>query len=111
MKIESQRYNDVVVLQLQGDFTSETLKPLEDVTGSAFVSGVSGVVLDMAKVVFMDSTALEYIVDLNEKCRESTRQLKIAGLDETCEKILELTRLLPQFDTYAELTEAVKSFA
>lgn len=111
MKIESQQYNDVVVLQLQGDFTGETLQPLEDAAGSAFVSGVSGVVLDMSKVVFMDSAALEYIVDLNEKCRESTRQLKMAGLDETCEKILELTRLLPQFDTYAELTEAVKSFA
>lgn len=111
MKIESQKYNDVVVLQLQGDFTGETLKSLDDASSNAFVSGVSGVVLDMTKVVFIDSAALEYLVEFVEKCRESTRQLKIAGLDENCEKILELTRLLPQFDTYSELTEAVKSFA
>lgn len=111
MKIESQKYNDVIVLQLQGEFTGETLKAIENETSNAFASRVSGIVLDMSKVIFMDSQALEYLVDLDEKCRENTRQLKVAGLDETCSKILELTRLLPQFDTYAELTEAVKSFA
>ena len=111
MKIELQKYNDVMVLQLQGDFTTETLKSLEDAASNAFAAKVSGFVLDMTKVVYMDSQALEYLVDLGEECRENTRQLKIAGLDEKCTKILELTRLLPQFDTYAELTEAVRSFA
>lgn len=99
-----------MVLQLQGDFTGETLKSLETETSNTFAAKVSGIVLDMSKVVFMDSLALEYLVDLSDKCRENTRQLKIAGLDETCTKILELTRLLPQFDTYTELTDAVKSF-
>lgn len=111
MKIESQKYNDVIVLQLQGDFTGETLKSLEDEISNAFAAMVSGIVLDMAKVVFIDSLALEYIVDLTEYCRENTRQLKISGLDENCEKILEITQLLPRFDTYKELSEAVKSFA
>ena len=36
MKIESQKYNDVMVLRLQGDFTGETLKSLEDETSNAF---------------------------------------------------------------------------
>ena len=111
MKIESQKYSDVMVLRLQGDFTGETLKSLEDETSNAFAAKVSGIVLDMNKVVFIDSQALEYLVELSEKCRENTRQLKVAGLDENCAKILELTGLLPQFDTYTELTEAVKSFA
>ena len=111
MKIEMQQYSDVFVLQLQGEFTGDTIKSLEDVASNVFASKVSGVVLDMTKVVFIDSKALEAMVELSEKCRETTRQLKVAGLDENCAKILELTRLLPQFDTYAELTEAVKSFA
>jgi len=110
VKIESQKYNDVMVLQLQGEFTSDTLKSLETETSNAFASKVSGIVLDMNNVSFIDSQALEYLVDFGEKCRENTRQFKIAGLDETCTKILELTRLLPQFDTYAELADAVKSF-
>ena len=111
MKIESQKYNDVIVLQLQGEFTGDTLKTLEDATSNAFAAKVSAIILDMSKVVFIDSQALEFLVDTAERCRDNTRQFKISGLDENCKKILELTRLLPQFDTYDELTEAVKSFA
>ena len=111
MKIESQKYGDVMVLRLQGEFVGDTLKSLEDETSNAFATKVSGIVLDMSKVVFIDSQALEAMVDLSEHCRENTRQLKIAALDENCAKILELTGLMPQFDTYTELTEAVKSFA
>lgn len=110
MRIETQKYNDIIVLGLQGEFTAEAVKSFEDAASGAFVSRVSGMVLDMTKVVQMDSRALEQLVTLNEQCRDRMRQLKLAGLDETCHKILEITRLLPQFDVYAELTEAVKSF-
>jgi anti-anti-sigma factor len=111
MKIESQKYNDIMVLQLQGEFTVETLKSFEDETSNAFASRASGIVLDMSKVSMIDSRTLEFLLELNDRCRDHTRQLKIAGLDETCAKILEITRLLPRFDTYDELTDAVKSFA
>ena len=111
MKMEAQKYNDIMVLQLQGEFTVESIKSFEDETSNALASKVSGIVLDMTKVTMMDSQALEHLLELSERCREQTRQFKIAGLDETCAKILEMTRLLPKFDTYAELTEAVKSFA
>ena len=36
---------------------------------------------------------------------------RLAGLDENCAKILEITQLEDKFDRYAELAEAVKSFA
>ncbi len=111
MRIESQKYNDIMVLQLQGEFTAETIKSFEDETNQAFASKISGIVLDMTKVIIMDSQALEHLLELSDRCREQTRQFKIAGLDETCTKILEITRLLPKFDTYGELTDAVKSFA
>ena len=98
-------------LRLQGEFTGETLKSLEDDIDQCHCLQRFPDCAGYEQSVFMDSQALEYLVDLSEQCRENTRQLKIAGLDENCTKILELTRLLPQFDTYTELTEAVKSFA
>jgi anti-anti-sigma factor len=111
MRIETQKYNDILVVQLQGEFTGEAVKPFEDAVSGAFATRISGLVLDMSKVVQLDSRALEQLLTLNEQCRDRMRQLKLAGLDETCKKILEITRLLPQFDAYSELTEAVKSFA
>ena len=111
MRIEMQKYNDIIVLQLQGEFTGEAVASFEDAVSNAFAQRVFGLVLDMSKVVELDSRSLEQLMTLNEQCRDKMRQLKLAGLDETCEKILEITRLLPQFDVYGELTEAVKSFA
>lgn len=110
MKIECQKQNEIVILQLQGEFTVESLKSFEEAVSDAMSSGAEGLVLDMTRVILLDSASLEQLIELNERCREKTRQLKLAGLDETCRKILEITRLLPQLDTYAELTEAVKSF-
>lgn len=111
MKIESQEYNEVMVVELQGEFTEETVKPFQDHTSSVVASGAACIVLDMTNVSFIDSRCLEQLMWLKDYCHQNSRQLKLAGLDENCSKILEVTRLLPEFDNYAELSEAVKSFA
>ncbi|MBW8016379.1 MAG: STAS domain-containing protein [Planctomycetes bacterium] len=111
MKISTQNYNDVTVVELHGDFTSEFSKPFEDAVKEVIQQGAAGIVLDMTHISFIDSLSLEQILWLRDYCNDKLRQLKIAGLDETCEKILSVTRLEKQLDTYEELSEAVKSFA
>jgi anti-anti-sigma factor len=112
MKIDVQNYNTVSVLSLQGEFTHEALRPFEDVVSSVLTeSKIEGIVLDMSKVVLLDSETLTALLDLNDRCQDKLRQLKLAGLDETCHKILEITRLLGCLDIYADTAEAVKSFA
>lgn len=110
MKIETQNYNDVTVVRLQGEFSSESNKTFQDTVTSLIASGVAGLVMDMSEIVFIDSPSLELLLWLRDYCNENNRQLKLAGLDENCEKILEITRIGPQFDKYEELSEAVKSF-
>jgi anti-anti-sigma factor len=112
MKINVQKYNQVAVVSLQGEFTHEAVKTFEDVASSLLAEPEGlGIVLDMSKVVLLDSTTLEMLLDFNERCRKRLRQLKLVGLDETCHKILEISRLLGLFDTYDGLAEAVKSYA
>ncbi len=112
MKIDVQTHSAVAILSLQGEFTQEALKPFEDAVNTLLVDKKNeGLVLDMSKVVLLDSQTLEALLDLNDKCHDRLRQFKLAGLDETCRKILEITRLLGQFDSYPDLAEAVKSFA
>lgn len=109
MKIETQNYNDVVVVELQGEFTAEADKPFQDTITSIVASGAKGIVLDLSAMVFIDSPSLEQLLWLRDYCNENNRQLKLAGLDEHCSTILRVTRLEPQFDTYDELAQAVKS--
>jgi anti-anti-sigma factor len=112
MRMDVQKYNQIAVLGIQGEFTHEAVKPFEDAVSSLLAeSEITGIVLDMSKVVLLDSATLELLMEFNERCRDRLRQLKLAGLDETCRKILEVTRILGEFDTYDELNEAVKSFA
>ncbi len=62
-------------------------------------------------VGFIDSAGLEQLLWVRDWCNENKCELRLAGLDENCARILEITRLAGEFDCYAELAKAVKSFA
>ncbi|AQT68910.1 anti-anti-sigma factor [Anaerohalosphaera lusitana] len=110
MKIQRQDYDEVSVIDLQGEFVSDYIKPFQDTVSSALADGSAGIVLDLSSITFIDSHCLEQLLWLRDYCLENQSQLKIAGLDETCAKILEITRLDAEFDSYDEVSRAVKSF-
>ncbi|MEE9370082.1 MAG: STAS domain-containing protein [Sedimentisphaerales bacterium] len=111
MKVKTQNYNDITVVELQGDLDSDFTKLFEKTISDIISTGRGGIVLDMSNVGFIDSRGLEQLLWARDYCNENKCQLRLAGLDETIMKILEVTRLENEFDRYAELTEAVKSFA
>jgi anti-anti-sigma factor len=133
MRIKTQDYEDVTVVELHGELTADFVETFRNACSTAVAGSKSeqptdssperrqqptgskrrksGVVLDMTKVGFIDSQGIEHLLWLRDFCRENNCELKLAGLDETCRKILEITRLRDRFDCYAELAEAVKSFA
>jgi anti-anti-sigma factor len=111
MKITTQDYNDITVAELSGEFTTEFASFFQDNMQLILGRGQAGIVLDMNNVAFIDSAGLEALLALRDRCHENARSLKLAALDENCSKILDMTRLAREFDTYEELAEAVKSFA
>lgn len=111
MKLKTQDYNDVTVLELQGDLDTDAVEQLKNTVTEVISRSATGVVVDMRSIGFIDSAGLERLLWARDYCDDNACQLKLAGLDENCEKILELTRLNNEFDCYAELAEAVKSFA
>jgi anti-anti-sigma factor len=111
MKLKIQDYNDVTVAELHGDLDADVVELFQNAIIDIVAKHKFGVVLDMSGVGFIDSQGLEQLLWTRDYCNENTRELRLAGLDENCERILEITRLLNEFDHYAELAEAVKSFA
>ncbi len=124
MKIQTQKYNDVTVIALQGELDLDNIEQVKEslvnilTNASAQPSGQKavvavfqgGVVFDMANLGFIDSAGLEFLVWARDYCIENSCQMRLAGLNETCKKILEITRLENEFASYGELAEAVKSF-
>jgi len=111
MKVKTQDYNDVAVVELQGELDGDFIELFRNTITDIIATRKSGVVLDMSDVGFIDSQGLEQLLWAKDYCNENNCQLRLAGLDENCAKILEVTRLENEFDRYAELSEAVKSFA
>jgi anti-sigma B factor antagonist len=111
MRINTQDYNNITVVELNGEFTSEFVPFFEENIQNILARGQTRIVLDMNNVGFIDSAGLETLLSLRDNCNENGKTLKLAALDETCSKILELTRLDREFDRYDELAQAVRSFA
>jgi anti-anti-sigma factor len=110
MKINHQDYNGVTVVELGGEFVEEYGKTFQDTMTELVRRKISGIVLDMSKVPFIDSSGLGMLLWLRDFCHENKIQLKLAVLDDNVKKILEITRLDGKLDRYEELNEAVKSF-
>ena len=125
MKVKTQDYNDVTVVELQGELDGEFAELFRNTVTEVIKTGTckksknknsvtpqkAGIVLDMSNIGFIDSEGLEQLLWARDYCNENRCQLRLAGLDENCTKILEVTRLENEFDRYVELAEAVMSFA
>jgi len=111
MKVKTQDYNDVTVVELEGELDGDFSELFQHTITDMIAKKKSGIVLDMSGIGFMDSQGLEQLLWARDYCSEHKQQLRLAGLDENCLKILEVTRLESEFDSYAELAEAVMSIA
>jgi anti-sigma B factor antagonist len=111
MKIKTQDYNDVTVVELQGELDSDDAELLKKTIEDIVSQNKINIVLDMSGVGFIDSRGLSILLWVRDYCIQNRRELRLAGLDENCTRIMEITRLDSEFDRYTELAEAVKSFA
>jgi anti-sigma B factor antagonist len=111
MKVKTQNYNDIAVVELQGELDGDSVELFQNTVNDIIAARKTGIVFDMSDVGFIDSAGLEQLLSVWDYCSENDCQLRLAGLDETLTKILEVTRLKNEFECYAELSEAVKSFA
>jgi anti-anti-sigma factor len=110
MRVKTQDYKDVTVVELQGELDGDFTEVLQNTITEIISARKVGIVLDMSNVGFIDSQGLEKLLWARDYCNENNCQLRLAGLDENCAKILEVTRLDKEFERYVELAEAVKSF-
>ena len=111
MKAAIQDYDEITVVELQGDFDTDFTDMFRKTVTDIVARRRIGIVLDMSNTGFIDSEGLEQLLWARDYCNDNQCPLRLAGLDENCEKILEITRLENDFDRYFETAEAVKSFA
>ncbi len=67
-------------------------------------------VLDFAKVTFIDSSCLGALVALTKALREDRGDVKLANLSDDVQSIFQITRLDKIFEIFANADQAVESY-
>ena len=110
MTIGAESYGHAVILNLKGDLTEDVLGPLRQAVDHQLADKqVIDLVFNLDEVPFIDSSCLEYLVDLQDSLAERLGQVRLARCDVNVRKILEITRLDSTFEIFEDLTEAVKA--
>jgi anti-sigma B factor antagonist len=111
MPITSQDYDRATVLMLQGEFNTDDMvhslkqtveKTIED-------RHIADFVVDFAACGYVDSQGLESLVWMKRRCDEHFGSVRLINLDDTCRKVLQLTRLEPQFEICHDLASAMRN--
>ena len=109
MTIRTESYGHAVIFFPEGELNDDSLESFKQAVDHQLeAKEVIDLAVDMAKVSFVDSVTLEYFLDLQDRLAERLGQVKFINLDSNMRKILEITRLESNFETCADVAEAVK---
>lgn len=109
MNIRCEDYDHVSVLALTGELTGDSTDGLRKTVEQRLDRKVRFFVIDLQQTTFVDSKGLEALLWIQDQCDERLGQVRLCNPDETCAKILQVTRLDGRFDVFADVTEAVKT--
>ena len=110
MNVTAESYGHAVILNIKGEVTEDAIAAIHEVVEHQLEGKeVIDLVFNLESVPFVDSAALEYLLDLNEKLAERLGQGKLAKPDENIRKIMEITRLESTFEVFDDLSMAVKA--
>lgn len=104
-------YGTVSVLTVSDELTGDAVDTFVARAEQCVGHGRRDLIVDVTSMHQIDSTGLEALVDLQDKCDAETGSVKLCGVDPTLAKVLEITRLSRRFEILEDLESAVQSFA
>ncbi|MCH7701828.1 MAG: STAS domain-containing protein [Planctomycetes bacterium] len=115
MKIDRQEIGTVHVLVPQGALVDDDAGEFADVLEKMLTPGDSPganvrLVLSLSEVPYLDSRALEALLDCSDALRARSAPLKLAAVSPTCREIMQLTGLADRFQFFEQVQDAVRSF-
>ncbi len=111
LEISERRVGDVIILDLKGKITiGEGDKLLREKITELLEKGERKIILNMARVSYLDSSGTGEVVSLLMKVKKAGGELKLLSLSQKIKDIFQIAQLLSIFDYYVDEEEAVKGF-
>lgn len=108
MALTTRTVGDVVVLELAGRFDAHMAPELLEWYGQMRAPRV---VVNLAAVSFVDSSALAALAGGMKRCRQREGDLKLCAMQQPVQIIFELTRMNRAFEIFRTEAEALAAFA
>ncbi len=111
LDIQQREREGILILALDGRITvGPEAGALRDKIGALNTAGTRNIVLDMAKVSYVDSTGLGALVMCATSLRKNGGNLKLLNLNRRNIELLVMTKLATVFEIFADEQDAVNSF-
>ncbi len=111
MKVNVRSEGEVSVVDLSGKITiGEGDVVLRETVETLLKEGRSKIVLNLARISYMDSAGIGELVACYKRSREKGGQLKLLNPSGKVYDLLQLTKLEEIFETFKDEGEAIQSF-
>ncbi|MEX0736280.1 MAG: STAS domain-containing protein [Bacteroidota bacterium] len=111
MSIKEKIVGDVVVLSLKGNLMGEPdTTDLRDKIYSLLQDDFVNIVLDLAKVKWVNSSGLGTLISSMTSIKNKGGEMRLANVTDKVESLFVITQLIKVFKTYESIDRAVASF-
>lgn len=111
MSIKEKIVGDIVILSLKGNLMGEPdTTDLRDKIYSLLQDNFVNIVLDLAKVKWVNSSGLGTLISSMTSIKNKGGELRLANVTDKVESLFVITQLIKVFKTYETVDRAVASF-
>ncbi|GGY10217.1 hypothetical protein GCM10010358_73460 [Streptomyces minutiscleroticus] len=96
-----------VILSLEGEIDMHTARRLRQVLTADQNDLPARMVIDLARVTFMDSSGVKALLDLHDATRDKPGWVRLSGIQPSVMRLIELTCLDTVFDCYPTVHHAL----
>jgi anti-sigma B factor antagonist len=109
MELSTRSVQQVAIGEMKGRFDALEAPKLSTWLDTVSAQSPAQVIINMADVTFVDSTALSTLVKGMKRCRQQNGDLLICGLQKQVKVIFELTRLDKAFSIHPDEATALRA--
>ena len=110
MKIDEQQVGSAGVLSPIGALVDEDGEKFSTLLMQRVTSSNPRVIISFQEVPYVDSVALEGLLDATDELARRAMTLKLVAVPPACREILELTDVSSKFSFFESVQDAVRSF-
>ena len=110
MNISTRQTDDITVVDMDGELDSQTSGNAYDEMVRIAKSGVSKVILNISKLMYVSSAGLRVILTAAKLLNSSGGEMKICQANSTVKEVLEMTGFNHLVHMYDTEDEAISSF-